>query len=473
MKKEYKKLLSNTGLFAIGSFGSSLLGMLFVPFYTSILSTAEYGISDLITTTTSLLFPFASLAISEAIMRFSLDRDSDKKTIYSTGVYIVLIGFVLVFILSNFMLNTTIGPYIIYFLLYFLCYSIHTITSYFVKGIEKIKVYAAAGIINTIIVISCNIVFLLWLKIGIIGYLLSSIIGHFITTIFMFLSARVYTFIQFPWKLDKYLIKRMLLFSIPIIPNSISWWVANSSDKYILNYYSSVSEVGIYSVSYKIPTIVMTVMGFFMSAWQLSAVSAYESEDAKSTFSDVYYKCIRLNVLVAIALMVTSKIFGSFLYSKDFFSAWRYVPTLILANVFNIQATFLGSVYTASKKTKMLSITTMVGAVSNIVLNFALIPFIGALGAAIATASSYFVMWIMRFVSSKGILDFHSSVYNDLILFLALVLECILIYQDNIWAWSLSIIVALGVVIYLRDIVIQIIKTLLSSVISLLHKKEK
>lgn len=430
MNKEYKKLLTNTGLLAIGSFASSLLGMLLVPFYTAVLSTADYGVSDLITTTTSLLYPFTTLAISEAIMRFALDREVDKKSVYTLGLSLALVGYVLILLCSPLIKRTTIGSYYVYFLLYYLFFCLHAITSYFVKGIEEIKTYSIAGLINSFAVISCNLFFLLVLKTGIVGYLLSSITGHAVTTAYMFVKAKLYRYILPFWRCDRTLIWQMLKYSIPIIPNSVSWWIANSSDKYILNHFANVSQVGIYAVSYKIPTIMMTVMGFFISAWQISAIEGFGSEKSQHFFSDVYKKCFSLNILLAATLIAFSKITGGFLYSADFFAAWKYVPVLVVANVFNVLASFLGTIYTASKKTKMLSISTMIGASANIAINFALIPSIGAMGAAIATALSYAIMWVIRIVNTRHIMKLIFDVRKDCGLLLLLVAEIVAVTLD-------------------------------------------
>ena len=74
MKREEKKLVKNTLLLMLGNFSSKLLVFLMVPLYTSVLTTAEYATSDLLTTTINLLYPFATLMISTAVMRFCLDK---------------------------------------------------------------------------------------------------------------------------------------------------------------------------------------------------------------------------------------------------------------------------------------------------------------------------------------------------------------------------------------------------------------
>lgn len=432
IRQEYKKLLSNTGLLAIGSFASNLLGMLLIPFYTSVLSTADYGISDLIVTTTSLLYPFTTMAISEAIMRFALDKHADRRSIYSIGLSMIMIGYIFLLLCTPIIRKTTIGEYYTFFMLYYICYCIHTVTSYFVKGIEKVKIYSFAGLLNSVIVISCNLFFLLFLKIGIVGYLLSSILGHGITALFMVFSAKLYKYIIPIWRIDKELFRRMLVYSIPIIPNSISWWVANSSDKYVLNHFSDVSQVGVYSISYKIPTIMMTIMGFFISAWQISAVDDFGSEKSQQFFSDIFRKCFAVNVILASFLIAFSKVMGNFLYSADFFVAWKYVPVLVIANVFNVMASFMGTIYTSAKKTKMLSISTILGALINIVMNFLLIPAFGAMGAAIATAFSYFMMWIVRMINTKGIMRLTYTPSRIWIQILLLMLETILVSIDTV-----------------------------------------
>lgn len=473
IRREYKKLLANTGLLAIGSFASSLLGMLLVPFYTAVLSTADYGISDLIVTTTSLLYPFTTLAISEAIMRFALDKKVDRKSVYSIGLSMIAIGYIILLFCSPLVKRTTIGEYYVFFMLYYLSYCIHTITSYFVKGIENIKIYSIAGLLNSIIVISCNLFFLLVLKIGIVGYLLSSIIGHSLTALFMFVCGRLYMYIIPFWKIDSQLFRQMLKYSIPIIPNSISWWIANSSDKYVLNHFADVSQVGIYSISYKIPTIMMTVMGFFISAWQISAVEDFGSEKSQQFFSDIFRKCFAVNVILASFLIAFTKVIGTFLYSADFFVAWRYVPVLVIANVFNVMASFMGTIYTSAKKTKMLSISTVLAALINIVMNFILIPKMGAMGAAIATALSYFIMWIIRMKNTRHIMQLTFSYRKVGLFILCLLSEICLVSIDSIPTHIGSYCIFVLILIMNKNMVVEIIHMVIKDLFSKANLNKK
>lgn len=453
MQKEYKTLLSNTGLLAIGSIASSLLGMFLIPLYTAVLSTAEYGIYDLIVTTTSLLYPFMTLAIGEAIVRFALDKNNDRKTIYTLGLLIVLTGGIFVSLFSFIIEKSAIRGYTIYFIAYFICYCLHTITSYFVKGIEAVGKYAAGGLINSIVFIGCNLLFLVVFKWGIKGYLLSSILGHAVTVIFLVFSAKTYLYVTVPWKMDRAICKSMLKYSVPMIPNSISWWISNSSDKYMLAFFSSASVVGIYSISYRIPTIMMTLMGFFLSAWQLSAVKDFGTEHSQRFYETVLKKYFALNILLALTLIAFSKLIGSILFSKDFFVAWQLVPILITANLFNVLTSFYGSIYISAKKTKMLSVSTVTGAAANIILNLCLIPLWGAAGAAIATAAAYMLMYIMRKVNTKKIMVINTDNKADITAIALVIIQTFIVCMNFPFSQLVGyLLLGAGVVFYRKEL---------------------
>ena len=89
-----KKLGINVVLMSISSFGSKLLTFFLVPLYTSYLTTAEYGVSDLITTTTSLLAPIFTATIGEAVLRYALEKDIDKYQVFRIGLFIHMVGFI-------------------------------------------------------------------------------------------------------------------------------------------------------------------------------------------------------------------------------------------------------------------------------------------------------------------------------------------------------------------------------------------
>ena len=414
MKSNEKKLVKNSILLMIGNFSSKLLVFFLVPFYTTVLSTEEYGISDLLVTTINLLYPLFSLMVETAVLRFCLDKKSDRKTVFSTAVWIDLAGFLALVPLAIVIIpHTTLKDYVLYFVAYYFTHTAYSVLMNFVKGIEKVHIYSIAGVCNTAILITCNLILLLGFGIGIRGYLLSMIIGYTITSIIIAISIKAWKYIQIPSKLDHNLSKSMIKYSLPLIPNSLSWWVSNSSDRYILAIFRSINDVGVYSVSYKIPSIITTVSNILINAWEISAVDEFGTENNRLFFSKMYRNYLNLQVVGCTFILMLLKPLASVLFQKDFYSAWIFVPALLYASIFNTLNNFVGTIFTAAKRTKSIFTTTLTGAFVNIGLNFCLIPFWGAQGAAIATAISYIVIYLMRMIKSRDILKLDINMFDN------------------------------------------------------------
>ena len=71
---QYKRLLGNTFIFAIGTFSSKILVIPMLRFYTGMMTQDEMGVADLIIKTTSILYPVVSLSIGQAVIRYGLER---------------------------------------------------------------------------------------------------------------------------------------------------------------------------------------------------------------------------------------------------------------------------------------------------------------------------------------------------------------------------------------------------------------
>lgn len=463
-KSKYKELFSNIGLITLGNFSSKLLIFFLIPFYTRVLTTSEYGTSDLIFTTISLLYPLFTVLMTEAIMRFSLDEMYNKKQIFSIAVYISLIGLIVLFIFSPVMLLfSAIKNYYLYFLIYYFLYIFDLLFLQFAKGINKVKVYSIAGILNTFVTVMCNILFLTVLKLGLDGYFLAYIAGLLVSSGYMVIKNQLWKYLISPKKINKTVIKEMLSFSIPMIPNSISWWISNSSDKYLLSYLCSVSVNGIYSISYKIPSIITVISNIFMGAWQISSVDNFGSEENKKFYSTVYKNYSSLLIIIISFLVLFLKIIAKFIFAKEFYIAWECSIILLLAALFNSKAAFLGTIYTSAKKTRFLFVSTLLGAMTNIVLNIILIPLYEAKGAAIATLISYLIVWLARLINSRNILKISINLKKDLISYVLIVIQ-IVIYIFNIkFSFIINFVILLVILFINKNTLISLANTVLSS----------
>lgn len=428
----YKKLIKNTALITVGNFASKLLTFFLLPLYTAILTTAEYGVADLMTTTVNLISPFFTLIISEAVMRFALDKECNKSQVLSIGLYITLLGSVTMLVFSPLIrFSSDLKPYYVLFVLYFFVVTLQTVLSQFVKGIEKVTVYASSGVLHTVTSITFNILFLVVFKIGINGYLLSMVLSNAITIVYLFLGAELWRYVIPPKEVSCELIRKMLQYCLPMIPNSLSWWVSNSSDKYMLTFFCGVATTGVYSVSQRIPSLFATISTIFISSWQISAIDDFGSKESIGFYSRIYRIYSTFNILVLSGLILLVKPLARFLFSKSFFDGWQFVPVLLMAFLFQAMSSYLGTIYTSAKKTKMLFVSTIVAAMANIALNAILIPVLGAQGAAIATFASYFIVWLMRLIDTRKIIKLEIAYKTDIISYLLLVAQICIVVSDS------------------------------------------
>lgn len=404
--KKIKSLAKDTGLFAISNFGSKILVFLLTPLYTSILTTEEYGIADLITTTISFIYPILTLAIADATLRYALDKENDKRKVLNNSLLLTFVSIVvlLLFRPAILFISQTIGYYWTVFVITYALFNIHNCLSNYIKGIERTGLFAVQGLIQTVAIIVCNIVFLVLFKFGLDGYLISIIIGYMVPIAIMIICGKLYK-VFIPFRLDWTLMRDMLSYSIPMVPTLLAWAINTSIDKYMIIGFIGLSDSGTYSVAHKIPTIFTTVISIFTQAWQISAISNYGSDDESQYYTVIYSGLNLISVIGCLFVILLCKWFAAFLFAKDFFIAWRYVPLLTVSAMFASHGGFLASSFRAAKKTKSLFGSVLLGSVINVVLNWTLIPRYGALGAAIATTISFTVIWFVRFVLSQSIVE--------------------------------------------------------------------
>lgn len=398
MNRKNKTLIKNIGLFTLGSFGSKILSFLLVPLYTAVLSTSEYGTVDLISSTASLLMPILLLSVFDATLRFGMDSTYKKADVLTTslvieikGSFLLLIGIIAFSILFPSQISR---DYLIFLFVYFVLGATSQIFNLYLKSKNQAAIIATSGIICTFITCASNIVFLLWLKFGIVGYMISNTCGVLFQILYQLFFGKIYEDIRF--KSYSNLSKPMLEYSSPLISNSISWWVNNASDRYIVTFMRGVAENGIYSVAYKIPTILSVFQGIFYNAWSISAIKEFDSDDTDGFIGTNYSVYSFVSLIVCSGLLIINQKLAAFLYKGDYFVAWKSVPFLLFGTVFSGISQFEGSLFAAMKKTKDVAKTTIVGAGVNTLCNFIFVYYIGSTGAALATCLGYFVTWALR-----------------------------------------------------------------------------
>lgn len=389
-------LVKNTALFALNSIGIRIVTFFLVPIYTKALGTAEYGGVDLIITIVTVLSPIINFNIGEAVMRFSLDENAQKEKIVSVGMVFSALSIILggsIFGVLRLFPQITINGWIVY--LFCISESLYHTVSCFLRGQEKLFHYAVGNIIATLLMAVLNILFLLVFNLGIKGYFLAYILSYIVAGVYCIYAGKLITLLK-SFNLDKKLMKEMVKYSIVLVPNSLMWWIMNSSDHIMVTAMLGTAANGIYAVSYKLPSILSSISTVFNQAWAFSAIHENKSDDREDFNNNMYDKLVRFLLLSTVVLMSIMKPFMKIYVDESYYDAWMYTPYLLVGNFFLTMATFLSTFYTVNKDSKGFLFSGTTGAVINIGVNAILIPIIGIHGAALATCVSYICVFLYR-----------------------------------------------------------------------------
>lgn len=403
---KYKKLLYNSGIFAIGNFGSKLITFLLVPLYTYTLTKIEYGKSDYYLTLVQLFLPIASLSISQAVIRYTLEKEENKNSIFINSILIsIMTGLLLTLVLVLLKLIGVIDWPVILISIIVLSQMIQQILAQFVRGINKIKSFAISSIIYTLAICISNIFLLVIFNQGILGFLVSQIIGPLFSSIYLIFNQKLWEFIKISAISRSYSLK-LVRYSAPLVPNMISWWLISGANRIFIMMFLGGAANGLFAVAAKLPGIINLLTSIFQQAWFMSSVEENDSKDREKFYSTVFSYYFSILFIALSAFLVVLKFVLRFAVEKSYFEAWKYMPLLLIAAVYGALNVFFSQIYMVANKTMGNFKTSTISAIVSVILNVLLVPTFGLYGAAITQALSWIIMTTYRYFDTKSIIDF-------------------------------------------------------------------
>lgn len=309
------------------------------------------------------------------------------------------------------------------------------------RGMGKTVDFSIACVATGITTIISNLILIVGLGFRSDGMILSMAIANGICSLYLFIRLKLYKYLTFKLK-DTKLIKGMLKYSIPLVPNGISWWIVNVSDRTIISWILGSAANGLYAISNKFPTILSSLLGIFNLSWSESSALHINDDDREVFFSDVINSMVKLFSCIGLCLItVMPFVFPIFINSK-FNDAINYIPILIIAYVFNVVITLYTGIYIGLKKTKEVALTTIIGAIINIIVNIAFIKWLGIWAAAISTALSYFAMMMYRYFDLKKYMKITFDKKAILSILLVFVIAFFLYYYNNLYLNIISLVLS-------------------------------
>lgn len=431
---KYNKLAQNTAIFALGNVLSKLILSLLLPLYTRVLTTAEYGTVELITSYIQLIVPFASLSIGDALFRYTMDKKQDTKRVLMNSYIVLAIGTIVLFaLIPIFCMVKTIGEWSLYLVLICIFSMWRSTFSLYAKAIGKSTVFALDNIFFNLILALSNIVLLTAFHFGIQGYFIAQILANFFSIIFLLCTNKLFGSLKQKY-LSKILLKMMVLYSAPLILNSVSWGIMGTADRVMLTSMINKSANGIYAAAAKIPSLLSLVTGVFTQAWALSAIQDYDEEKDNRFYENVF-KFTHIGVTFGtLALLFCNNWFFPWVLGKNFGESVKYVPTLLIGTVFLTYSNYFSPMFSAIKNTKVIMLSALVGTAANIIFNYALIPVIGIMGACIATTVSYMVIAVIRYSFAEKFFKLNYEIKKVLVIELLLLINTYLVTINHLIA---------------------------------------
>ena len=442
-----KDLAKNTAIVSIGKICTQLITFLLLPVYTAVLSNEEYGVVDLLNTLTSLLLPIVTLQIEQGIFRYLIDcRENNEKQI---KLITTIIRFMIIQSIACIVIFLCVSPFIHneykYFLMANLLMGIFSsLLLQICRGLGDNATYAIGSFITGAFTVLLNVIFIVAFRWGAYGMLGATAISNFICAVYIFLKRKIYKYIK-PKQFDKTILKEIIKYSVPLIPNMISWWIVSASDRTIISAVIGIAQNGIYSAANKFSGVFTTLYSVFNLTWTESASININSEDRDEFFSKILDFVIRFFGCLCLGTIAVMPFAFNILINEKFAEAYYQIPILILGSVFNILVSFVGSIYVAKKLTKEIAKTSIISAVINIFVNIVLIKSIGLYAASISTVIAYALMFIYRWIDVKKYVKFN---VNKILMFALIIMYGVTIFTYYLKNSMISVIVLVIVVVF-------------------------
>ena len=309
---KYRTLLLNIGLFGINTVATKLITFLLVPLYTYYLSTKEFGITDMSLTVISLVLPIASMSISDAVLRFVIDDSNDQKSVVSYGLIVIGLSCAIVALLLPVLKLSVfggLGNYSGYFLLMYVSTALMTYAGNVARGLNQIKIIPICASISTLITGISAYLLIVRQGIGIQGYFISVSAGPLVGTAIYTIVGKHYKYYSLRSLSGNVpLIKNMLVYALPLVPNTLFWWLGTSINRFFITGMLGIGASGLYAAASKIPNLLNLAYSIFQQAWQLSTFQEYRKSDIGKFFS-----------MILIPLQAVLTVGASFIYAaKEF-----------------------------------------------------------------------------------------------------------------------------------------------------------
>ncbi len=437
------KLLKNTAIIGFGTMCTKGISFFLLPLYTSILSTEEYGTVDLVNTLITLITYTLTLQFEQGIFRHLIDCRNDaneKKKYISTTFFTVtatlLVGILLVLPITG----LTHFEYTKYLIINIIATLYCSIIGQMVRGLGNIGIYTLISFLAASSQIAFNVIFIAGFNWHIEGMLTATIIGNVIAAAVGFFACKLYRYINIKC-FEKQKLRELLKYSLPMVPNTLCWWLVNVSDRLVVTYFLGSAVNGIYAVANKFPNIFITITNVFQISWSENAAENLKSKDRDQYYSKIMNQSVGFITCCCAVIISVLPLLFKILINESYNDAYYHILILLISGLFHTFGNLYGSLFGALKYTKYIAKTTVFSAIANLAINLIFIHFIGLFAASVSTLISYALIAVMRHKEISKIIKIKYEMKTIVISLVVIVVSSISFTVNNIIITVASIII--------------------------------
>lgn len=458
-----KKLLKNIIALMFGSVMTKGINFIMAPLFIRWLSPTEYGTFDLLCTYVTLLIPIFAFGTHHAVFRFLLDARTEdiKESIVTNTLFLNVIGFFMysACIIFIYIIKPTMQNYAINLSILLFTQLLQNYMGMYIRGIKRLKLYSLINVLCTTFILIFVTLFVRFFFKGLNGIILGYSVGYFLSMLIGAIKCQICKYIKFT-RISFKEQKKILHYSIPMIPNSIAWWVVNISDRMIVALTLGMTANAILAISHKIPNLCTTIYDIFQTAWLENAAESIKDLDWKEYFEKSLNIMSKFCISVSIMIITSNFFLYDFLFIKNYYKGKFLVPIFAVAVIFASLSQMLGSVFIAEYDSKIQGVSMLEAGIVNIIFDIFLIKYVGIYAPAVSTLVAYAYLFFIRLKKINMKYNIHFDKKN-IILSSLTVIYIILAYLNISIVNYISFITSIFIVVLFNKEILQgIIKKL-------------
>ena len=410
MIEHFKRLTTQTIIYGLGDAVIKAISFFLIPLYTRLLTKEQVGDIALLNYVELILILVLSFGLNSAVLKVFHDFKSadERQKVFSTAIlfsgivafFVLMILFFNVDIISKLIFKSNDESLYLKYLLGSVFFNIFRLLalSYY-RALEKPVLYSVLNLVHFLTLVGLNIYHVLVLNQAILGVVKSSLF----TAILLFIIVSVIIFRKTDFSFNKGMLIKLLHFGLPLVPGTVANWMLTISDRYLLNWFSTASEVGLYDIAYKFGMIINMILVMpFRTAWLPFVFSIQQREEAKKIYSGALTYFLLIATFLFLMISLFAKEIIILVSTPEYLPGVKAIPLIALAYVFFGLYYIVDIGILLKVKTIYYAIITGIGAIVNIGLNILLIPKYGMMAAAVNTLIAYILLFVLMYwISGK------------------------------------------------------------------------